>query len=243
MDIEAFGVRGDRLAPGLAGSAPDGTCYFDELMDGLQRTGRGLGPGQHTTVGTNLAPDVVETVKEIRELKGVDASGNPKPFAYSVDNHKLFPPGHFTAPSPSLADLLNSLNDRMDAARRELGDEALGDTLKNGRLAAEGIHEQRLRDMGQNLIDTVNDYLHEKGSSTKVETNPTTDMEGNKYDRIDLAKTEAADPKFAQYWAGFPDWLQQFKGFSTDRGKARSHFNALLSFQGVSSRLHRKCSE
>lgn len=243
MDIEAFGIRDNRLAPGITGSAPDGSCYFDELMDGLQRKGQNLAPGQQTSVGTDLTPDVVETAKEIRGLKSLDSSGNQKPFIYSVDNRKLFPPGHFTTPNPLLADLLDGLNSRMNAARKELGDEALGDTLKNARTAAEGIHEQRVREMSENLIDTANDYLqNEKHSSTKVVTEELTDMEGGKYTRIDMAMTAVADKNFIQYWAGFSPWLQQFKGGKTDKGKARSHYNAMRGFQGLSGRLQRKCT-
>ncbi|OJJ06596.1 hypothetical protein ASPVEDRAFT_875720 [Aspergillus versicolor CBS 583.65] len=181
MEIEAFGAGSNQIASGLKGSAPDGTCYFDELMDGLQRAGQGLAPGQHTSVGKELAPDVAKTAKEIRGLKSPDPKGGTKAFVCNIDSDKLFKPGQSTKPMNSLQDLLDNVTDRIDAARNKVGDEALGDALKNAQMAISGVQEQRIRDMGQDYINTVNDYLkNEKQSSTKVTTDQKTDMEGNK---------------------------------------------------------------
>ncbi len=244
MEIEAFGAGSNQIASGLKGSAPDGTCYFDELMDGLQRQGQGLAPGQHTTVGKELTPDVAKTAKEIRGLTALDPKGGTKPFVCNLDSAKLFKPGQSTKPMNSLADILDKVTDRIDAARQKVGDEALGDTLKNAQLAASGIHEQRVRDMGQDYIDTVNDYLKTaQGSNTQVVTDNPTDMEGNKYKTIDFEKTEQADSKFAQHWAGFPQWLDQYKSTKTKKGQVRFHYKAVRGVQGIESRVHKKCKK
>jgi hypothetical protein len=244
MEIETFGAGSNQIASGLKGSAPDGTCYFDELMDGLQRTGQGLAPGQHTSVGKELAPDVAKTAKEIRGLKSPDPKGGTKAFVCNIDSDKLFKPGQSTKPMNSLQDLLDNVTDRIDAARNKVGDEALGDALKNAQMAISGVQEQRIRDMGQDYIDTVNDYLkNEKQSNTKVVTDPKTDMEGNKYNAIDMEKTEAADQDFVKHWAGFSQWLDKQKGRKNPKNKVRMHYNAVRGVQGISSRVHKTCKK
>ncbi|KAL4762039.1 uncharacterized protein BDW70DRAFT_159040 [Aspergillus foveolatus] len=68
MDSQAFGVREDMIAPNCFGTVPDGTCYFDEFIDFLQRDDYTLDQGKSTSVGKYFWPDAVEAAAELQKL-------------------------------------------------------------------------------------------------------------------------------------------------------------------------------
>ncbi len=236
MDIQAFGVRDDMIAPGCHGSVPsDGTCYLDEFINYLQRDGKKLDPGQRTTAGKYFWPDAVEMAKQIGNLQsnGVD-------FVPNADPEKIFKQGTFTQPNPRLSDILSLVTNKIQAARVQLGDGDLSDGLFEARESIAGAHEARLADNGQELIDTVNDYLrNEKGSSTTVETKTLTALDGSTYVDIDVAATDAKDSAFAKHWTDFQQWLgQQKRNNKTPVGRVRMHWDAAQGVQQVASRVY-----
>ncbi|RLL96202.1 hypothetical protein CFD26_101939 [Aspergillus turcosus] len=235
MDIQAFGVRPDMIAPGCHGTVADGSCYLDEFINHLQRDGKKLDAGQKTSAGTWLLPDAVDMAKELTTLKsnGVD-------FVPNQDPEKIFRSGTFTQPNPRLSDILSLVTDRIEAARVKLGDGELKDELFEAREAINGVHEARLADNGQDLIDTINDYLkNEKGSSTTVETKTPKALDGSTYLDVDIDKTKAKDPAFSQYWADFQEWLgKQKRTNKTKVGRVRMHWDAIQGVQEIASRTY-----
>ncbi|RHZ45752.1 uncharacterized protein CDV56_104104 [Aspergillus thermomutatus] len=235
MDIEAFGKRPDMIAPDCLGTVPDGTCYFDEFVDYLQRDGKHLDAGQKTSAGKYFWPDAVVMAKELGTLKS-----NGADFVPNQDPQKIFKAGTFTNPNPRLSDILELITDRIQAARVKLGDDALSDGLFEARTAMTGVHEARLADNGQGLIDTINDYLRDvKGSSTTVETKTPTALDGSTYLDVDVDKTKAKDPAFAGHWADFQQWLgQQKRTNKTKLGQVRMHWDAAQGVQQVEARVY-----
>jgi hypothetical protein len=236
MDIQAFGVRDDMIAPGCPGTVPSGGCYLDEFINYLQRDGKKLDAGQRTSAGNNLLPDAVDMAKEIGTLKsnGVD-------FVPNMDPKRIFRPGTFTQPTdPRLSDILNIVADRIEAARAKLGDEYLRDELFEAREAIRGVHEARLANNGQGMIDVLNNYLKDvKKVETTVETKTLKALDGSTYLDVDIDKTKAKDPAFAQYWVDFQDWLRiQPRKKTNPAGMVRMHWEAIQGVQQIASRTY-----
>ncbi|KAJ5638945.1 uncharacterized protein N7484_006807 [Penicillium longicatenatum] len=237
MDIEAFGARPEMIAPNCFGSVPDGTCYLDEFIKHLQRDGHELPEGQDTTAGKYFYPDAVDMADEIGKLQVSDGKGGTKDFIPNQDPEKILP-GAFTEPNPRIADVMSKITDKMQAARRHLGDDAVKDGLAEARNAIQGAHEGRLAENGQEFIDEVNDYLHnEKNWSGSVDVKNPTAIDGSTYLDIDIDLTKSKDPQFSSYWDDFQTWLmQQKRTKKTKSGRVRMHFEAAAGTQQISAR-------
>lgn len=147
MDISAHGVGAtDAIAIACRGSFPDHSCKFDELMKHLVKT-----PWKGSTnIGDGLLPDPVDASEQLRN------SG----FANNIDFEKLFPniPSD-TGKPPGMHDVLAAITDRIQAARRKLGDEYFKEQLKRVRLTITCGTEARLFDQANNRIAEINKRL------------------------------------------------------------------------------------
>ncbi|KAI0191620.1 hypothetical protein F4808DRAFT_476033, partial [Astrocystis sublimbata] len=235
LDIKANGVNPDMIAPGCPGSAPDGTCYFLEFVDHLQRPGKNLDPGQSVSFGKDFYPDAVTGIGEINKL----TSEGGKPFVPNADPQKIFKSGTFTSPSPKLSDIMGKVTDKIQGARTKLGDAAVQDGLDQARRAMTGTHQARLADNGQDLIDSINNYLkNKKKRTTKVDTKTVTALDGSKFIDVDVPGTTAKDANFAQDFSDFQQWLSTQKGGKTTLGSVRMHWDAAQGVAQLEARVH-----
>lgn len=86
MEIEAFQDQSLRImVPFCQGSAPGGTCYFDEFVDYIQQAQSKLLDGQKTTFKQNLWPDAEAAAKELTGLK----MSNGKTYSGKHSSQKL----------------------------------------------------------------------------------------------------------------------------------------------------------
>ncbi|KAL3462745.1 hypothetical protein BJX64DRAFT_287959 [Aspergillus heterothallicus] len=231
MDIQAFGVRDDMIAPNCFGSVPDQTCYFDEFLEYIQKDNKKITSGLPTSIGKYFWPDAVTAADQISQLNGGD-------FAPDTDAHKLFQTGTFTVENPQLSVVLDTMTNRIQAARIALGDEALSDGLEEARTAITGTHEARIAEQGQNYIDVINDYLRdEKGTSLTVETKNPTALDGSTYLDIDIESTLAKDSAFSGYWQDFQTWMsQQVRTKKTKLGNVKMHWDTVQGVQRIEAR-------
>ncbi|KAI9371713.1 hypothetical protein BJX61DRAFT_543404 [Aspergillus egyptiacus] len=233
MDIQAFGIRDEMIAPNCFGSVPDGSCYFDEFVDYIQRDGKHLDPGQSTSVGKYFWPDAVDAANQVSQLT---VGGNE--FIPNSDPKKLFLEGTFTVVNPTNSDILELFTDRIQAARAKLGDAELADGLAESRTAMTGAHQARLHENVDGMIEVVNDYLADHGSSTKVEAKELPAVDGGTYKDLDLGKAYGADGGFSEHWQNFQTWLsQQKRTKKTTVGNVRMHWDAIQGVQKVASRV------
>lgn len=236
MDLQAFGMRADSIAPLCPGSAPDGSCYFDEFVDYLQRAGKKLDAGQATSVGKYFWPDAVVIATELGKLKsnGVD-------FIPNQDPDKIFKSGTFSTPTPRLADIMSLVTDKIQAARVQLGDTELEEGLFEARTAMQGTHEARLADNGQDYVDTLNDYLkNTAGSSTTVETKNVMAIYGSTYLDVDIDATKAKDASFEQNYKSFLTWLgtKVKRQGKTKLAGVKMHWDAQQGVQKLEARVN-----
>ncbi|KAL4812587.1 hypothetical protein BDW67DRAFT_126070 [Aspergillus spinulosporus] len=231
MDIQAFGARDEMIAPNCFGTVPDGTCYFDEFLEYIQKDGKTITSGLPTSIGKYFWPDAVSAAQEIEKLNGGG-------FVPDTDAHKLFQTGTFTVGNPQLSAILDMFTDKIQAARIKLGDDALSDGLEEARTAITGVHQARVADQGQDYIDVINDYLRdEKGTSLTVETKNPTALDGSTYLDVDIEKTVAKDSAFAGYWKDFQTWMsQQKRTKKTKVGNVKMHWDAIQGVQRIEAR-------
>ncbi|KAL4739556.1 hypothetical protein BDV11DRAFT_169970 [Aspergillus similis] len=199
MDIQAFGVRDDMIAPNCFGTVPDGTCYFDEFIDFLQRDKYKLDPGKSTSVGKYFWPDAVEAAAELQKLT---VAG--KEYVPNADPNHIFLPGTFTTTNPRNDDILGLITKRFQAARAKLGDEALAEGVEESRVAMTAAHQARLSENSAELVEVVNDYLRDvAGLDLTVEEKTATGVDGSTYTDIDIEKAMQQNSAFAQHWGDF----------------------------------------
>lgn len=239
MDIQAFGKRPEMMAPGCPIGEPTKSCSFDEFVDYIQKDGHHLASGQKTSVGNKLWPEVVETAKELSNLK----LSNGKTYVANWDPQKLFKAGTSTQPNIRLSDILKDATNRIQAARAHLGDDAFKegdeDGLKEARRAITGTHEGRLGENGQDYINAINDYLKdERDSNTKVDIKEPTAIDGSTYITVDVDATKAKDPAFAGHWTEFQNWMKtQSRNKKSALGKFKLHWDAIQEVQKLESRV------
>ncbi|KAL3477789.1 hypothetical protein BJX99DRAFT_225733 [Aspergillus californicus] len=235
MDIQAYGARNEMIAPNCFGTVPDGTCYFDEFIDYLQRDGKKLDAGQATSIGKYFWPDAVTAAEELKKLT-IDGAE----FVPNQDPKKIFLKGTFTVDNPRNSDILGLVTDKIQEARVGLGDEVLSEGVAESRVAMTAAHEARIAENSAEMIDTVNDYLaSERGSSLTVETKPVTGVDGSTYTDIDIGKTVAKDSSFSGYWGDFQQWLAvQKRTSATALGRTKMHWDAIQGVQQIEARVH-----
>jgi hypothetical protein len=231
MDIQAFGARDEMIAPNCFGTVPDGTCYFDEFVEYIQKDNKKITSGLPTSIGKYFWPDAVTAAQQIAQLNGGG-------FIPDTDAHKLFQAGTFTVENPQLSVILDMMTNKIQAARIALGDEALSDGLQEARTAITGTHEARIAEQGKDYIDVINDYLRdEKGTSLTVETKNPTALDGSTYLDIDIESTVAKDSAFADYWRDFQTWMsQQVRTKKTTLGNVKMHWDTVQGVQRIEAR-------
>ena len=144
-----------RIAPTCRGNGPHRTCLFDEFLKNVQREGDKIKPWTgHTSVGTNLNPDVLDTADELAQPGG---------FNNNIDMQKVLPGAFDHVEKPTLEMALNGIVDSNQGCRRQAGDGELSDELDHCRRAIVSIHEARRADMGAGMIKVVNNMLKENG--------------------------------------------------------------------------------
>lgn len=163
MDIMAFGAGSTLIAPDCIGTAPDGTCYFDEFLRYIER----IGPNNpawtgRTAVGTNLDPDCLNTADE---LANGGTAGTPSRYTNTVEPSKLFPNRWIPGDSPSFSDIFGAVVDNIQACRQKINDGSLDDLLDNSRRAIVSVLDAREADQAAKVLQGVNAELSKLGCS------------------------------------------------------------------------------
>jgi hypothetical protein len=143
-----------RLAAGCIGNnRADRTCDFDELLTYIQKPGLDAAAfTPPTRVGSDLNPDIEDAVKKIM------ASG----YSNNVDENKLLPNSGLR-PSPTYHEIFDKVTDRIQLARRVLGENPA--ELASVRYSAAMIHYKRLQDSAKYHIPGINKKLNDEGAS------------------------------------------------------------------------------
>lgn len=164
MDITVFGSGNTILAPGCIGTVSDRSCYFDEFLRYIQRTGPTTAAWTgSTTVGTDLNPDVLSTANE---LATSGTAETPSRYSNTVEPAKLFPNKFVMGASPSFGVVMGSVMDNIQACRQAVvNDEGISEELDNARRAMVSVHEARLADQAALVLTGVNTQLANAGYS------------------------------------------------------------------------------
>jgi len=154
MDVIAFGSGSTLIAANCIGSVPDRSCYFDEFLRYIQRTGPNTPSwGGHTSVGTNLQPDVFDTFKELQTAK----------YSNTFEPSQLFPNDYVRGQSYTFHDVFNRVVNNIQACRKQLNDVGLETELGKARDAMTSVRDARIMDQAKNLITYINTRLAQSG--------------------------------------------------------------------------------
>lgn len=135
----------------------------------------------------------------------------------------MFRAGTFAAGTQAqLAEILESVTDKIQAIRRAYGDNAAGKTkegLAQARIAMKGLHQARLADFGMNYINVINDYLRNvKSRRYRIDIKTMTAVDGiTTYQDVDVEKTTAKNPVFEADYKDFQTWMGQQSRKPTDK--------------------------
>jgi hypothetical protein len=168
MDVAAHGVGAENsIAIACRGSNRDRSCTFDELMRYIDRetdkTGKKGKKNKNapktawsgsTDIGGDLFPDPVHAATELRNNK----------YPSNYDEPKLFP--NIWTPDdkkPQLSPIIEAITNRIQAARRTLGDGAIALQLEKAKDAINICMEARLADNANRRIKYLNDKLGKLG--------------------------------------------------------------------------------
>ena len=160
MDIASFGAGSTLIAPGCIGEAPDKSCYFDEFLRYIQRTGPKVRPWTgSTSVGTKLNPDVLTTANE---LATSGTAGSPTRYSFTAEPAALFP-NKFESLSPSYSAVFGAIVDNIQACRKKVNDQGIDDELDGTRRAIVSTLDARQADQAAKVIKDVNQKLFDAG--------------------------------------------------------------------------------
>lgn len=110
------------------------TKQFDEFIKYIERTGKKTGFQGSTGVGTNLTPDVLDTVKRL------NAAG----YKNQLEPGKLLPDNFNIADSPNFQKMMGPIMNNIDATRLAMKDETGSIQLNNIQVACKSSHSQYL---------------------------------------------------------------------------------------------------
>jgi hypothetical protein len=168
MDVAAHGVGAENsIAVACRGSNRDGSCTFDELMRYIDRpTAKPDKDGKKkkntpkttwldsTDIGGDFFPDPVHAAAELSD----------KEYPSNYDESRLFP--NIWTPDdkkPQLSPIIEAITNRIQAARRTLGDGAIALQLEKAKDAINICMEARLADNANRRIKYLNDKLGKLG--------------------------------------------------------------------------------
>ncbi|KAJ3557280.1 hypothetical protein NPX13_g9960 [Xylaria arbuscula] len=235
MDILANPKGGHLIASACSGSGTHGTCNFDQFIRETSRVGFEPDPGSSTGIKDQW-PDAIDAVDKLQML-----TTGGKPFKVNLDAAKLV--GLTGSQTPSLKAVYKIVTDRIQEARKKLGDDALEEGLKQARVAITAQHQWRLHD---NVVDeqtVLNNYLkkYEKGSNpVTIKSSPHIDGK-SKFNHLDLAKATAANPAFQLQLTRYHTWLnnmQTKQGVDKTIKAVYKHTSAYHATSDFSARVH-----
>jgi hypothetical protein len=222
------------IAVGCKGSAPGGTCNFDELIRYLQNPNAPF--KLSSGVGNELKPDVAATVKALAQLQS----------SFDFDQTKLAGPG-VLSPNPKLKvtfeKVLAFVLPRMDAVlskSTEADAKQLHDALK---LSMQGVHEYRIADQAPHLIPILNARIQELGSvepkyEVELKNPKPTTMDGFAYDEVDVAETDNKHPGFKAIYNKYIPIVMKQKLNHKVFGPYIRHAAAAVACQKAETTLH-----
>ncbi|KAK5111584.1 hypothetical protein LTR85_011813 [Meristemomyces frigidus] len=233
MDIAVHGV-GINMASGCPGTANDKSCYFDELLEYLQKADKKGRTKAYkpTTVGQNLKPDVISTAAELKARDWESAMEPsklfPKDFAYSGTK------------SPGFSDVFGKVGDVIRSYQSLPGGPA-SDEIAAVKHALTLTHQGRMAEQAKGMIALINLDLKAYDLPWKdVETKTVVAPRGlDNWVAFDAEQTLAAHPdarpKLVTFIKGYSD------KYETLKGPAKNHADAIKACQDLESRIRSSC--
>ncbi|KAH0023561.1 hypothetical protein KCU78_g5372, partial [Aureobasidium melanogenum] len=181
-----------------------------------------------TDIGGDPHPDPLHAGKELRD-NGFDSNLDPR---------KLLP-NIFTSANNQFSEFLSAVTDRIQAARRTLGDARLTKELQGARLAINYFEDARLADQAVFRIPAMNEALKSQDVKWKVETKKFNGQEGE-YTDVDIRET-LKKHEFEE--KAIKDSIIHFdtNWFAMD-AKARNHERAIHACQAAANRVFGDCN-